>query len=62
MIRAFRTFSKVCSGLAVEVDGEEVFSIITIAVITCRMLSLTFEATDTTALWVKASTFFTDSS
>ena len=60
MTRALGALSKVHGGLAAGVCGMVGCSTTTGAVI-CRILSLTFLATDMMAFWVAAGTLYTDS-
>ena len=60
--RSFTAFSKMCSGLAVELDGVAGYSAMNSTLITHRTLSLIFEATDIIAFWVKAGALCTNSS
>ena len=62
MTRAFGALSRALGGLATGVYGAADGGVMTSAVITCRILSLTLLAMDTMAFWAAIGTLCTNSS
>ena len=59
-IRAFGSLSKACGGLAVGLDSVAGCDIKTRVVITSKILTLNFNATDRMAFWATASVLCTN--